>query len=131
MTEIESEDRPSSTRLAFLPDWPWRKIALWSVALTLVWPTQYLIVVPVVWVYRLIAALFKVVGVAIVLIFIPFLGWAVLYVIYSGRKRERAAERRHREQMAALAPHAVLEAAPARSITRPWLWDQLRSQVQS
>ena len=46
--------------------------------------------------------LLKVVGFAAVLIFIPFIGWAILFLIWLVKRGDKKADQRHAEMMAAL-----------------------------
>ena len=99
---------------------------LTALAVLLLWPIQYLFVVWVVLLWRVFVVLLKVVGFAAVLIFIPFIGWAILFLVWLVKRGDKKADQRHAEMMAALGAPVVIEGKKV-SVWRPWLLDQLRT----
>ena len=97
-----------------------KKVAIWAALILVVWPTQYLVFVPVVWFARAIAFGLTVGGWGILLIFLPVVGWIILGFMMMSR----GANRRNRELIAAIEranregePPPV---APVSSLYRPW-----------
>lgn len=101
-----------------------KKVGVWLLLLGLVWPTQYLVVVPAAYILRLTLAAFKVLGVAAILLFIPLIGWVILYFVWRSHARERNAERRHREILAVTTTGAT---GLPRSLWTPWLLGLVRN----
>lgn len=90
------------------------KKAAITVGLVFVWAFQYTIGALAVGVWKICSTL-----PAVILIFIPIIGWIVLYVLH----RNRVKERHHAELV-----HAVRGTEPeGRSIWRPWGIDLIRA----
>ena len=96
-------------------------------AASMVWIIQYGAVVPMYACWRAIAWTFKIFGITAVLLFIPFIGWAILALMYFSKKNRRQAERHHVETMAALTGTDVsmskVDKTSWRPVTSPWLLD--------
>ena len=91
--------------LVFLLVWTAR-ITAWSLMLGSVWIVQYVIVVPLQFVWRL----FLGVGLAALLLFVPIVGWVILAVLLYGRVQ-----------------HGTPVLGEKHYSTRPWLLDPLLS----
>lgn len=94
----------TTLKLRAREDWQlWLAIAAHAL---IVWPIQYLVVAPIVtmasWAWTATKAVFKIGGVAIVLLFIPIIGWVILAAWLLVRSNDQKDERRHVETMAAL-----------------------------
>lgn len=74
-----------------------KRVALWAALVIIVWPLQYLIVVPAVYLWRWAVALVK--GalkyglLGVLLLCIPLIGWIVLVYLVFFQKREPAPPR--------------------------------------
>lgn len=54
--------------------------AAWLTALIPLWVIQYVLWVPLVWAWKVLAATTKVVATAMFLLFIPVIGWAIIII---------------------------------------------------
>ena len=91
-----------------------------------VWLVQYLLWVPAVLVARLavvlVRAALKLGALGVFLLCVPVIGWLALAVILYIRSRNRVAERRHVEVLAALGHGpAPTPAATSVPVWQPWL----------
>ncbi len=109
MTETTTTDMKSKTLLIAATT------ARWIIGLTL-WTLQYGFLVWVYAAWRLTVTTAKTAGVAVVLLFVPILGWIVLYLIIS---HSRSAERHHAESMAAMG-HPITAGTDWKAVFTPW-----------
>lgn len=88
-----------------------------------VWPVQYLLVSPTVWLWRVcvtgLRAGLKMGVLGILLILLPVIGWVILGAISMHRSSQRRADQRHAETLAALG-HVQAPATAPRSLWTPW-----------
>lgn len=94
-----------------------KKVALWVVTIALIWPLQYLLWLPLVLLGRLIRFAFMIGFVGIVLLFIPIIGWIILFFMLMGRRNEKRFER-------------LLKAMgdERKTVWHPWMIERLRSE---
>lgn len=60
---------------------------LWLIVLVPLWSAQYIAVVPTVWVWKVIVVpAFKVGGLLVLLVFIPFFGWLIILLVLLARR---------------------------------------------
>lgn len=85
-------------------------------SLLVVWAFQYLAIVPAWAAWKITVWTFVTFGMAGLLIFIPIVGWGILYL----RWKDRQEERRHTEMLTAVRPEMAPVKAPNRLLT-PWL----------
>ena len=106
------------------------KIGKYSAAV-IVWIVQYGAVVPMYACWRAIAWTFKIFGITAVLLFIPFIGWAILALMYFSKKSAKQRDRHHAETMAALTGTDVsmskVDKTSWRPMTSPWLLDWVKT----
>ena len=74
-----------------------KRVAAWAALISLVWPTQYLLVVPCVYLWRwtvaLLAGALKLGVLGLILLCVPIIGWVLLAYLLFFRKGEPAPKR--------------------------------------
>lgn len=67
--------------------------------LTIVWSIQYTVVVPTIWLYRVLSGALAVGALGVLLVCLPVIGWVILAVLLMGTptpsQRERRRSRRY------------------------------------